>query len=248
MLVSSADCCTDFLFASIRSASFHQRRGAWNSADRSVGSWPVRTTVGRRRGRARIREIRRNRLHVDRMIVPGRRRWERRRSLDHRPVIFQPFAVVEGDRADDAAPPAIGGGEATLLDGTLRDHDLVAEGLHADALDVDAELARPEGGQREVRPAVGLEAHHVMRRDRGPEDRIVPVLQREKLVFVEHVRRACDVARDEYAVGHHTVDVKCAAAGVAGHAPEARGQAQPLPAIRCSGSTRATPPPRRRRS
>ncbi len=69
-----------------------------------------------------------------------------------------------------------------------------------------------------------------------------------KLVLVEHVRCARDVARDEDAVGHHAVDVEGAATGVAGHAPEAGRQARRPPAIRCCGSTRATPPPRRRRA
>src|SRR5215510_535503 len=39
---------------------------------------------------------------------------------------------------------------------------------------------------------------------------------------------ARDVARDEDAVGHHPMDVESAAAGVAGHAPEAGGEPSPL--------------------
>jgi hypothetical protein len=34
-----------------------------------------------------------------------------------------------------------------------------------------------------------------VRRDCGPEDRVVPMLQREELVLVQHVGEARDVAR-----------------------------------------------------
>src|SRR5262249_38749188 len=104
--------------------------------------------VGKRRWGARIRELGRDRLHVGRLIEARWRGRERRRALDHGPVVLQPLAVIEGDSGHDAAPPTIDGGEAALLDGALRKDDLVAEGAHADALDVDAELAGPEGGQR----------------------------------------------------------------------------------------------------
>src|SRR5215467_11398566 len=217
------------LFSSPRSFSGTQSAASWLELGGPVGRVVAgQDDCGKRRRGARIRKLRRNRLHVGGMIVPRRRRRERRRSLDQSPVILQPFTVIEGDRADDAAPLTIDGGEAALLDGALCNDHLVAEGLHADALDVDTKLTRPEGGQRQVRPAVWLEAHHVVRRDRGPEDRIVPVLQREKLVLVEHVGGARDVARDEDAVGHHAADVKCPAAGVARHAPEAGGEPSPF--------------------
>src|SRR5215510_7755366 len=97
--------------------------------------------VGKRRRGARIRELSRDRLHVGGPIVARRRGWKRCRALDQGPVVFQPLAMIEGDSAHDAAPPTIGGGEAALRDGALRKDDLVAEGAHADALDVDAELA-----------------------------------------------------------------------------------------------------------
>ena len=60
-------------------------------------------------------------------IEPGGRGRERADRSIMRPVILQPFAVIKGDGADDAAPAAIGGGEAALLDGALRKDDLVAE-------------------------------------------------------------------------------------------------------------------------
>src|SRR5215813_15430399 len=93
------------------------------------------------RGDARRRKSGRDWLHVAGLIVTRRRGRERSRSLDHCPVVFQPLAVIEGDGCDDAAPAPIGGGEATLFDGALCNDDFVAEGAHADALDVDAELA-----------------------------------------------------------------------------------------------------------
>ena len=51
----------------------------------------------------------------------------------------QPFAVVEGDGADNASPFAIRGGEASILDRALGKDDLVAEGRDADRLDIDPE-------------------------------------------------------------------------------------------------------------
>src|SRR5215468_6567126 len=97
--------------------------------------------VGQRRRGARIREFSRDRLHVGGPIVARRRGGERRRALDQCPVVLQPLAVIEGDGGHDAAPATIGGGEAALRDGALRNDDLVAERPYADALDVDAKLA-----------------------------------------------------------------------------------------------------------
>ena len=65
----------------------------------------------------------------------------------------------------------------------------------------------------------------------APSDGVVPVLQREELVLVQHVGRARDVAGDEDVVGDHAVDVEGAAAGVAADAPQAGrqpGALQPL--------------------
>jgi hypothetical protein len=72
-----------------------------------------------------------------------------------------------------------------------------------------------------MRSAVGLKAHHVVGCYSAPEYGIVPVLQHEKLIVVQHVGGACDIAPDEDAVGHHSVDVKDAAARIAGNAPKA---------------------------
>ena len=58
----------------------------------------------------------------------------------------------------------------------------------------------------------------------APKTALSQCSSREKLVLVQHVGGARDVARDEDAVGHHPVDVEGAAAGVAGHAPEAGGE------------------------
>jgi hypothetical protein len=77
-------------------------------------------------------------------------------------------------------------------------------------------------------PAVRLIAHHVVGGDLGAQHRVVPVLHRQKLVVVEHVRGACDVAGNEDAVGDYAVDVEHAAAGVAAHAPESGGQPGPV--------------------
>ena len=93
-------------------------------------------------------KVGRHRMRIGRPVESGGRGRERARPLDLRSVEVNPFAVVKGDRADDAAPPAIGGGKPTLFDGALRNDDLVAEGGHADRLDVDAELARPEARAR----------------------------------------------------------------------------------------------------
>lgn len=106
----------------------------------------------------------------------------------------------------------------------MRDDDLVSKRAHAETFDVDAKLAGPEGGQREVRTTVRFETHHVVRRDLAAEDGIVPVLQHKKLVFLQHVGRACDVPRDEDTVGHYAVDIEDAAARVACNAPTAGGQ------------------------
>src|SRR5580700_2399275 len=89
----------------------------------------------------RIREPGRHWFHAVSLIVARRRGRERRRSLDQCPVILQPLAVVEGDGGHDAASATVGGGEAAILHGALRNNDLVGERAHADALDVDTELA-----------------------------------------------------------------------------------------------------------
>ena len=64
--------------------------------------------------------------------------------------------MVEGDGCDDPALAAVGGGEAEILDRALGEDDLIAEGAHADAFDVDAELAGPKLRQRQVWAATGL--------------------------------------------------------------------------------------------
>src|ERR1700722_13519765 len=97
---------------------------------------------------ARVWEARRHRLRVGGHVIAGRRRRERRRALDHCGVVVQPFAVVEGDGCDDAALAAIRDREAEVLGRALGEDDLIAEGAHADTLDVDAELAGPELWQR----------------------------------------------------------------------------------------------------
>ena len=79
-----------------------------------------------------------------------------------------------------------------------------------------------------MRPTVGLEAHHVVRRDLSSEDGIVPVFQHEELVFVQHVGKAGDVANDKDGVGHHAINIEGATARVAADAPEAGGQPGPL--------------------
>src|SRR6185437_7900260 len=101
------------------------------------------------------------------------------RSLDQVPVVLQPLAVIEGDGGDDAAAAAVGGSEVALLDGTLREDDLVSERRHADGLDVDAELTGPEAGQQQMRAIEGLVVHHVVGRYLGAENGIVPVIHRE---------------------------------------------------------------------
>src|SRR5215472_5061255 len=75
---------------------------------------------------ARIRELGRHRLHL-RPVVARRWRWEWSRALDLCRVIFQPLAVVEGDRRDNATAVAVGGGKTPFLDGTLGENDLIAE-------------------------------------------------------------------------------------------------------------------------
>src|SRR5215471_13022300 len=100
--------------------------------------------VGNRRGGSGIRKRGRDGLGVPRLIESGRGRRKRSGALDLRRVIFQPLGVIEGDGGNDAAPAAVGGGKATLLDGALRNDDLVAERTHAYRLDVDTELAGPE--------------------------------------------------------------------------------------------------------
>src|SRR5690348_13470399 len=135
---------------------------------------------------ARIRKFRRDWRQISRS-VEARRRWrERSGAFDLRRIILQPFAVVERDSTDDTAATPINGRKAPLLDRTLRDHDLIAKGAHANRFYVDAELARPEGRQREMRPAFRLEAHHVMRGDLGAKDGVIPMLQGHKLIFVEN--------------------------------------------------------------
>ena len=73
----------------------------------------------------RIRELSRHRLHL-RSVVARRWRWEWGRALDLRRVVFQPLAVVEGDRRNDATSAAVGGGETPFPDRTLGEDDLVA--------------------------------------------------------------------------------------------------------------------------
>src|SRR5262249_51279287 len=187
----------------------------------------------------RIREFSRHRLHVPRPIEAGRWGWECGRPLDLCRVMFEPLSVIEGDRSDDAAAVAIGGREAAFLDGTLRENNLVAEWADAHRFDVHAKLAGPERGQRKVRAAVGFEAHHVVCRDRGPEDSVVPMLQREELVLVQHVGEARDVADDEDGVGHHAVDVEGTTARVAADAPEAGRQPGPLQPLGVADRTEA---------
>jgi len=108
----------------------------------SVQFWPTRTgpefgpplgrvmtgqdNVWNRSRDVRIRELSRHRLHL-RPVVARRWRWEWGRALDLRRVMFQPLAVVEGDRRDNAAAVAVSGGETPFLDGTLGENDLVAE-------------------------------------------------------------------------------------------------------------------------
>src|SRR5262249_27371138 len=99
-------------------------------------------------------------------------------------VILQPLAVVEGHCTDNASPSAVCCREPALLDGALSKNDLVAEGRHADRLDIDAELARPVRGYREIGTALGLLAHHVVRGDLCSLDGVGPEFCREKLVLV----------------------------------------------------------------
>src|SRR5215469_11933630 len=101
--------------------------------------------VGNRRGGPVIRKRGRDGLHVHGLIESGRRRRKRGGTLDLRRIIFQPLGVIEGDGGNDAAPAAVGGGKAALLDGALSNDDLVAKRTNAYGLDVDAELVGPEG-------------------------------------------------------------------------------------------------------
>src|SRR3712207_7694517 len=51
-----------------------------------------------------------------------------------------------------------------------------------------SELDRPERRNREVRAALGRLADHVVRRNRRLRYRVVPVLQRDQLVFEQRMR------------------------------------------------------------
>jgi hypothetical protein len=133
--------------------------------------------------------------------------------------MFDPLGVVEGDCGDDAPTAAVDSGKTAFLHGTLGENNLVAERTDAHSLDVDPELAGPETGQREVWPTIGLETDHVVRCDPRSEDCVVPVLQRQELVLVQHVGKARDVTDDEDGIGHHTVDVEGATPSVAIDAP-----------------------------
>src|SRR6185295_371111 len=154
---------------------------------------------------ARIREPGRHRLGVRWYVIARWRGRERRRLVDESAVVLQPLAVVKGDSSDDAALLAEGGGETKILDRALGEDDLISEGAHANALDVDAELAGPELRQRQVRAASGLEVDHVVRRGLCAEYRGIHVFDRHELIFVEHMRCPRDVACDEDVVGHDAV-------------------------------------------
>jgi hypothetical protein len=135
-LLSASRGAVSLLDSSTQSAAWRLELGA------PVGRVMPGQDNGRKRRRgARIRELGRDRLHVDRLIGAPTRGRERSRARDHCFIVFQPLAVIEGDRAHDAAPLTIRSGEAALLDRALRNDHLVAERLYADALDVDAELA-----------------------------------------------------------------------------------------------------------
>src|SRR6185312_12231511 len=102
------------------------------------------------------------------------------------------------------------------------------ERRHPDGLDVDAELARPELRNQQMRPAVRLITHHVVGRDLGAQHGVVPVLHGQKLVVVEHMGGTGDVAGHEDATGDYAVDVERPATSVAAHPPEPGGQPGPV--------------------
>src|SRR5580704_6182224 len=89
-----------------------------------------------------------------------------------------------------------------------------------------------------MRSAVGLKAHHVVCCYLAPEDGIVPVLQHEKLVVVQHVGGTCDVPRDEDAISHDPVKVEGAAARITGNAPKATCKASTLQPFRVADGTK----------
>ena len=98
-----------------------------------------------------------------------------------------------------------------------------------------------------MRSACSLEVDHVVRRGPGAEDGGIHVLDGHELVLVEHMRGPRDVARDEDVVGHHAVDVECAATGIAGHPQNPVASSAPSSHSMC-GSSPATQPPRPRRA
>jgi hypothetical protein len=140
---------------------------------------------------------------------------ERGRLLDEALVVLDPPPVIEGDGGHRPAVLAVDGDEAARGERSLGNHDCIGGRRHADRLDVDAELARPERRDREVSATLRRRADHVVRRDRGLLDGVSPVLEREELMQVERVRKACDVAGDEHVVGDDEVVGEHAAAGVA---------------------------------
>src|SRR5215469_18959607 len=75
-----------------------------------------------------------------------------------------------------------------------------------------------------MRTTFSFVAHHVVACDFRPQDCVVPVLHREKLVLEQDVRRARYVSCYENIVRDDTVQVEGAAASVASDAPEAGSQ------------------------
>jgi hypothetical protein len=84
--------------------------------------------------------------------------------------------VVESDRTDYAPAPTVGGGETSLLERALGEHNLITERGHPDRFDVDAELTRPELRDQRMRATIDVLADHVVRGDLRAQNRIVSVL------------------------------------------------------------------------
>src|SRR5262249_16855829 len=106
--------------------------------------------------------------------------------------------------------------------------DLVAERAYAHRFDVDPELRRPEAGQGQVRPAVALDAYHVVSGNLGPKYCVIPMFERNKLVVVQHVRKARYVTSNKDTIGDYSVNVEGAAARIAAHTPKASRQPGPF--------------------
>ncbi len=168
----------------------------------------------------------RDRLGVAGASVPGRTTRHRRCAR----------RVVDGQEAPRGAR-------------ALHDRDRVGAGVRDHRLDVDPELARPEGRQMPIGLLVLRRRQHVARGLCGLGDGVAPMLHRHQAVAAERVRPARDIPGGVDVGAGRAVGAQDATGAVAGHAARIRHQArirQPVRGTRRTEGPRSRGRPRRR--